>query len=95
MISIPIPPPPHEREGVSYRILLIFITFNFDFLVLYKMYFQNYFANLSIKLESSQAIQNFETETSSKFVVYYREKSFGANGFKRFTVQNFLKSTTQ
>ena len=45
----------HEREGVCiprYRILLIFINFNFDFLALYKLYFQNYFANRSIKLES-------------------------------------------
>ena len=33
-------------------ILLIFISFNFDFLALYKWYFQNYFANRSIKLES-------------------------------------------
>ena len=45
----------HEREGVCtprYRILLIFINFNFDFRALYKMYFQNYFANRFIKLES-------------------------------------------
>ena len=47
----------HEREGVCtviprYRILLIFMSFNFDFLILYQMYFQNYFANGSIKLES-------------------------------------------
>ena len=45
----------HEREEVCisrYRVLLIFINFNFHFLNLYKMYFQNYFANRSIKLES-------------------------------------------
>ena len=33
----------HERE------MLIWINFNFDFLVLYKMYFQNSFVNRSIK----------------------------------------------
>ena len=36
-----------------YRFLSIFmLNFNFDFLLLYKMYFQNYFTNRSIKLES-------------------------------------------
>ena len=31
--------------------VLIFTKFNFDFLALYEMYFQNDFANGSIKLE--------------------------------------------
>ena len=35
-----------------YFLLLIFINCNFDFLVLYKMYFQNSFANRSIKFKS-------------------------------------------
>ena len=32
--------------------ILICVDFEFDFLVLYRMYFQNYFANRSIKLQS-------------------------------------------
>ena len=38
------------KESVyrEYRFLLICINFNFDFLVLYKMYFKNYVANSSI-----------------------------------------------
>ena len=45
----------HEREDICvprHRILLIFITFNFNFVALYEVCFQNYFANRSIKLES-------------------------------------------
>ena len=45
----------HESEGVcitQYRILFIFTNLNFDFLPLYKMYFQNCFANRYIKLVS-------------------------------------------
>ena len=44
-----------KREGVCiprYRILLIFTNLNFDFLPLYKMYFQNCFANRSIETVS-------------------------------------------
>ena len=42
-----------ESECIPrYRILSIFINFNSDSLALYKMYFQNYFANRFIKLES-------------------------------------------
>ena len=37
---------------MRYRFWLICINYNFDFLVLYKMYFQNYFARRSIILES-------------------------------------------
>ena len=35
-----------------YRILLIFVNFNFDFLALYKIRLQNYFADRPVKLES-------------------------------------------
>ena len=37
---------------MRYRFRLICLNYNFDFLVLYKMYFQNYFARRSIILES-------------------------------------------
>ena len=37
---------------MRYRFWLICINYNIDFLVLYKMYFQNYFARRSIILES-------------------------------------------
>ncbi len=37
---------------MRYRFWLICINYNFDFLVLYKMYLQNYFARRSIILES-------------------------------------------
>ena len=33
-----------ESVYTRYRFLSIYINFNFDFFVLYKMYFQNYFA---------------------------------------------------
>ena len=44
-----------------YRVLLIFTNCNFDFLVLYKMYFQNNFANKSIKLKSFTSHATFES----------------------------------
>ena len=41
-----------RRMYMRYRFWLICINYNFDFLVLYKMYFQNYFSRRSIILES-------------------------------------------
>ena len=64
----------HEREGVctpGYRILLIFI--NFNFLALYKMYFQNSFVNRSIKLESFTS----HLQHSRPYCIRYRNLAFG------------------
>ena len=55
------------------QISLDLLNFNFGFLVLYKMYFQNYFDNRFIKLESftvklSQAI--YTTFASILYLIY-------------------------
>ena len=50
-----------KREVVCtprYKVLLIFINFNFDFVAIYEMYFQNFFANRSIEYKVSQTIYN-------------------------------------
>ena len=43
--------------------LLICVNFNVDFVILYRMYFQNYFAKRSMKLESN---------TINPFTIYPR-----------------------
>ena len=70
------------KEGVCiprYTILLIFTNFNFDFLLLYTMYFQNCFANRSIKLVSfTSHLQNFAlcTDTTRSLMLEVVHKRF-------------------
>ena len=69
----------HGRKGVCiprYRILLIFTNFNFDFLALYKMYFQNYFAYTSLKLESFTS--HLQHSNSHPYCISYTTLAFGS-----------------
>ena len=62
------------------EISLDFINFNFNFLALYRMYFQNCFTNRSIKLKSFTS----HLQHSCTCRIKYKTLAFGSSMFIRF-----------
>ena len=72
---------------VAIYTLLIFINLNFDFLVLYKMYFQNSFANRSIKWKS-----NFTSHLQHSHLCCVRYKIYNSHLRPEFVYADTTRS---